>query len=106
MVADARHQLERARQAGVNDRRFWTLMADVHVMEGDTEAAQEALRHVSEADPNPTWVCEKCGTQYDHWHAVCDTCRSTGSVHWVRPVGSSPTRFRVAAPEGIAGLTA
>ncbi len=106
MVGDARHQLERAQQAGVNDRRLWTLMADVRVMEGDNEGAQEALRHVSEADPNPTWVCEKCGSQYDHWHAVCDTCRSTGSVHWVRPVGSSPTRFRVTAAEGIEGLTA
>ena len=106
MVADARHQLERARQAGVNDRRFWTLLADVHVMEGDNDGAQEALRQVAEADANPTWVCEKCGTQYDHWHAVCDTCRSTGSIHWTRPTGSSPTRYRLQAPQGIEGLTA
>lgn len=106
MVADARYQLDRARQHGVNDRRFWTLLADVHVMEGDSDAAQEALRQVSEADPNPIWLCEKCGTQYDHWHAVCDNCRSTGSIQWTRPTGSAPRSYRLQGPQGIEGLTA
>ena len=106
LAGEARRQLELARQAGVNERRLWTLLADVETLEGNAEAAQEALRHVSDADPDPVWRCAVCGTTHGHWHPVCDACQSTGTVTWGPPLGSRGARMAVARPEAIEGLTA
>ena len=104
LVSEARRQLERARAAGINERRFWTLLADVHVMEGDADAAQDALRHLQDADPNPVWRCTHCGTQHERWHPVCDTCRSTGTIQWMKPGDAAPARLLLQQPLGMEGL--
>lgn len=105
MFADAKHQVERARQAGINDKRLWTLLADINVTEGDAMGAQDALRQGGDADPSPIWRCTNCGTQYDQWHPVCDTCRATGTIRWTHPTSSDPTRYRVLPSPGLEGLT-
>jgi HemY protein len=106
LTGEARRHLERARAEGVNERRLWTLMADVAAMEGDAEAAQDALRHVADADPDPVWRCTSCGTQHEAWHPVCDACKSIGTIAWMHPAEAAPPRVRVQQAGEIEGLTA
>lgn len=103
LTADAKQHLEQAKQSGVNERRMWSLMADTYVMAGDAQAAQEALRQIATAGPNPVWRCINCGTQHEHWHAVCTACRATGTIHWGAPAETAPTRYRVPPPQGVEG---
>ena len=72
LAGEARRHLERARALGVNERRVWSLMADLAEVEGNADAAQEALRHLAHADADPVWRCTACGTQHEAWHPVCD----------------------------------
>ena len=109
MPAEARRRLEQARESGLNERRLWTLLADAYVMEGNGEAAQEALRHLPDADPNPVWRCANCGAQHERWHAVCSTCHATGAIKWTQPGAAAPTRIAanglsLQEPQGVEGL--
>ena len=107
LTGEARRQLERAREASVNDRRLWTLLADVNMMDGNADAAQEALRQLPNADPDPVWRCTSCRTQHDRWHPVCDACRSTGTIQWMQAGDAAPAQFRrLQQPQGAEGLTA
>ena len=105
LTGEARRQLERARDAGLNQRRFWSLLADIAVRDGKPEEAQEALRHVQDADPDPSWRCTSCGTSYESWRAICENCRSTGTVQWQQPGEVTPvTRRRLPSTPGVEGL--
>jgi HemY protein len=105
LTGEARRQLERARAAGFNQRRFWSLLSDVAVMDGKPDEAHEALRHMQDADPDPTWRCTSCGTSYDAWHAICENCRSTGTIQWQQPGDVTPVpRRRITSPLGAEGL--
>ena len=106
LVDDARRQLELAREGGVNDRRFWTLLADACAMEGDVAGQQEALQHLPNAEPDPVWRCTSCGTHYDAWQPVCQHCRATGAIRWSQPGDASSVRPRIAAPSGLDSFTA
>ncbi len=64
LTGEARRQIEAAREAGLNERRLWTLLAEVETMEGNAEAAQAARNHLPDADPDPRWRCSVCGAQY------------------------------------------
>jgi len=105
LTTEARRHLDRARAAGMNQRRLWQLLADVAVMEGNTDAAQDALRHVQEADPDPVWRCNTCGTQHDRWHPVCDACGSTGTIVWGATAVSSGEKRLPLGAETVDGLT-
>ncbi|MDT7951174.1 MAG: heme biosynthesis HemY N-terminal domain-containing protein [Acetobacteraceae bacterium] len=106
LIGEARRQLDRARAAGVNQRRLWSLLAKVDVAEGKAEEAQDALQHMQGADPDPTWRCTACGKSHDQWHATCDNCRSTGTIHWEQAAEATPVvRRRIASPLGAEGLT-
>lgn len=105
LTGDARRQLELARAAGLNQRRFWSLMADVAFKDGKTEEAQDALRHMNDADPDPSWRCISCGTAHEEWHAICDNCRSTGTIQWQQHGDFTPVpRRRIVSPHGAEGL--
>lgn len=106
LTGEATRQLQRARDAGLNQRRLWSLIADVAMMDGKTEEAQDAMRHMQDAEPDPTWRCSSCGSAYDQWQPVCENCRSTGTVHWQLPgdVTVVPRR-KLASPLGAEGLT-
>ncbi len=84
---DARHHLDRARRAGLNQKRLWLLLADIEIREhGDTEAGQaaqrDALRQAAMAEPDPAWRCEACGTEHSQWQPVCRVCHTGGRVRW------------------------
>lgn len=91
-VAEARKNLDRARAAGLQQRRLWLLLADLELREhGDSEAGQaaqrEALRRAALAEPDAAWRCEACGTEQAHWHPACPACHTAGRVTWgTRPL--------------------
>lgn len=105
LTNEARKQVEQAQAEGLNQRRLWTLIADIAVMEGKPEQAQDALRHVADADPDPVWRCTSCGTHHAAWHPICDVCDTTGSISWVQPTDAAPHAPRLKEPEPIEGLT-
>jgi len=90
LVGEARHQAQAARDAGLNQRRLWLLLADIEEAEhGDTEAGRsaqrEALRHAASADPDPVWQCTVCHTPHRSWAAACRSCEAPGSLRWITP---------------------
>ena len=87
LAGEARHQAEAARDAGVNQRRLWLLLADIQEHDhGDTEAGsaaqREALRRAATADPDPHWRCTVCHVPSTGWHAACPNCGSPGGLQW------------------------
>ncbi len=106
LPGEAREQLERGRVAGVNDRRFWSLMAEVCAAQGDQPGQQEALQHLPSADAGLVWRCTNCGTQQPNWRAVCDSCNEVGTIRWMQPgEATTMTRPRVTLSAGFDGLT-
>ena len=85
MLHYARHQIDLARAAGSNQRRLWVLMADIADQEGHGSEAQDALRHMATADPDPFWRCAACGTAHTAWKPVCNACNTSGKIAWVQP---------------------
>ncbi len=85
MLPEARRQVDLARAAGSNQRRVWVLMADIADQEGRGSEAQDALRHLASADPDPFWRCASCGTAHATWKPVCDACNTPGKIAWVQP---------------------
>ncbi len=85
MLPEARRQVDLARAAGSNQRRVWVLMADIADQEGRGGEAQDALRHLASADPDPFWRCAACGTAHAAWKPVCDACNTPGKIAWVQP---------------------
>ncbi len=83
---EARKEAEAARDSGFDQRRLWTLLADIAAAEGDDEAHQtaqrDALRRAAQAPPDPGWRCEACGTQLPAWRAACPACGALGRVAW------------------------
>lgn len=105
-LADARRHAETARSAGLNDRRLWLLLADIADTEGDRAAAQEALRQIPGARPEPAWRCESCGTLHQAWHPICDSCGTPGKITWVAMApqllgGPAPRLLPPATIEGL-----
>lgn len=92
LTGEARHQIEAARAAGVNQRRLWLLLADIEEAEGgETDAGRaaqrEALRHAATADPDPVWLCTACRAQQRSWAPACPSCGQAGTLRWMAPVG-------------------
>ena len=85
MLKEARRHVDAARAAGFNQRRIWVLMADIADQEGRGSEAQDALRHLASADPDPFWRCGACGTAHSAWAPVCDACNTPGKIAWVQP---------------------
>lgn len=105
LTGEAKRQLQQAQDAGMNQRRLWSLMADVAMLDGRTEDAQDAMRHMHDAEADPSWRCSSCGTAYEQWQPVCENCRSTGTVKWQLPgdVTVVPRR-RLSSSFGAEGL--
>jgi len=87
LAGEARHQAEAARDAGVDQRRLWLLLADIEEHDhGDTEAGRaaqrEALRRAAMAEPDPQWRCTVCHVPSTAWHAACPNCGSPGGLQW------------------------
>lgn len=86
LTGEARRHAEIARDSGLDQRRVWTLLADIAEAEGDTEASRtaqrDALRQAAKAGPDPVWRCGACGTTLPAWHAACPNCGTPGQVAW------------------------
>jgi HemY protein len=86
--AEALRLAETARTAGLNQRRLWTLLADIAEAD-DSEAGRaaqyETLRHLAEAEPDPVWHCDECNTPLPAWRPACPHCHTAGKVVWGTP---------------------
>ena len=96
MAKEALRHIKAARDAGLNQRRVWVLLADIADHQGHGSEAQDALRHVATADPDPFWRCAACGTAHARWHPVCDACNTPGEINWVQPSQSQTAVVRQA----------
>ncbi len=89
----ARQEAEAALAGGLAQRRTWLLLAAVAEAEAegavDPEAARaahrEALRHAAEAEPDPAWRCDTCGTTHAAWSPTCPHCGTVGRIAWRSP---------------------
>jgi HemY protein len=96
LPGEARHQLELARQGGLNQRRVWLLLADLAAAERDESetgrvAQRDALRRAAAAEPDSGWHCEVCGVEQAAWLPACPVCHTTGRISW------GPKRLALAA---------
>ena len=100
LTGEARRHAEAARQAGMNQKRLWLLIADLEAREhGDSAAGQtaqrDALLHAAAADPDPAWRCEACGAAQETWQPACPACHMPGRLRW-----GSPARLALTASSG------
>ena len=87
LTGEARRQVNEAHKAGLNERRLWSLLADIEEAErGATEegrgAQRDALRRAAEAMPDSHWHCSACGTVHPVWRAACAHCGAVGALRW------------------------
>ena len=84
-LEDARRCAEAAHAAGMDQRRLWLLLNSIAEAEGNAPAAADALRQAAQAEPDPQWNCESCGTVQPQWRPVCGHCQVVGQINWGRP---------------------
>ncbi|MCU0887769.1 MAG: hypothetical protein MUC64_07065 [Rubritepida sp.] len=103
--AKARRHAQRARDAGCDDRRVFTLLAAVAAGEhGDTDAGRaEAALHLREAAAaaqEPGWWCSSCGTRHEAWVPVCPSCGAVASLRWgtARAAAAAPPTALLPGP--------
>ncbi len=48
----------------------------------DAAAARNWILKSTEAAPDPTWMCNSCGSQSSKWTSHCPTCHSFDSLKW------------------------
>ena len=104
LVGRARRYADAARATGMNGQRLWVLLADLAEIERDPDAAQEALRNIPTAAPDPAWQCSNCGTIHMDWRPICDACATPGRIRWTPMEGAHagpPVRGTVRAIEGL-----
>jgi HemY protein len=87
LTGEARRLLDLAGAAGMHQKRFWMLLADLEAEErGDTEAGRlaqrDALRQAATAEPDPAWRCAACGIEHATWLPVCPACHTPGRIGW------------------------
>lgn len=106
--AKARRHAQRAREAGLEDRRVFTLLAEVAAAEhGDTEKgraeAELHLREAAAAPQEPGWWCSACGTRHEAWAPVCPSCGAVASLRWgtARAAAAPPTALLAGPVPGL-----
>lgn len=104
LSTEARRELDAAQKAGLNQRRMFGLMADAAELDGQGAEAQEALRAMSRADPDPVWRCGACSTVQPGWVAVCPACGTHGRVAWVAEAVDAPVT-PIAVPRRLDAIT-
>ena len=104
LTAEARRHAETAEKAGLADRRLYMLRAELADRDNDPDAAQEALRNLHTAKPEPAWRCLACGTTHQEWRPVCDVCSTPGRIAWTEGEVNQQPALRLTPPaiEGLA----
>jgi len=83
LTGEARRHVTAAHEAGMNQRRLWSLLADIEELEGGpTEASRAALKRAAGAEEDSGWQCAACGTAHQAWRPACAGCGATGALHW------------------------
>jgi HemY protein len=85
LTGEAQRHAEAALQAGLTQRRVFSLLADTAEAGGHDEATRDALKRASVAQGDPAWVCEACGVTHAAWHPACPNCHATGRIRWAAP---------------------
>jgi HemY protein len=104
--AEARRWVERARAAGLEDRRLHVLLAAIAEREfaGTDRARSEAEAHwrdAATAPAEPAWTCIACGASQPEWTPSCTNCSTVGSLRWGEAAAVTP---RLVLPAPIPGL--
>ncbi len=104
--AEARRWAERARAAGVMDRRLHALLAKIAEGEfaGSERAHAEAEAHwrdAASAPEPPEWTCRNCGASHGEWSHVCSSCGAAGSLRWGEARATAP---QLLLPAPLPGL--
>jgi HemY protein len=99
LTGAARRHAEAVRRSGLTQKRLWLLLADIEAQErGETEdgrlAQRDALRQAANAEADPTWRCQTCGTMYPNWQPACPACHTAGHIRW-----GGPTHLALPRPE-------
>jgi HemY protein len=97
LTGEARRHLDRARAAGLTQRRLFLLLAELEEADrGGTEAGRaaqrDALREAAAASPDPGWTCAQCGTALPAWQPACPACHTPGGITWGLPSSATPPR--------------
>jgi HemY protein len=104
---EARRHLKAASADGLT-AGICRLMAAVEEAEhGATETARTWYNRVSEADPDPGWVCGHCGAVADEWSAICANCGVFNRIDWTTPPRVSalpPREAKAIAEKAIAAI--
>lgn len=90
LTGEARRHLDRARAAGLAQRRVFLLLAELEEADrGGTEAGRiaqrDALRQAAAAKPDNAWHCRECGAAPAVWQPACAACHTPGSIVWGQP---------------------
>ena len=87
---EARRHLESAAAQG-ETVRLCRLMAELEESEHKNgDKARAWLEKAATAAPDPTWVCESCGTVADDWTPHCRACETLDSLNWRTPPRAEP----------------
>jgi len=67
--------------------RFSRMMAEIEEGEhGALATARSWLAHAAETPAaDPTYICDACGGESQHWVPLCPHCRAFASLHWRVP---------------------
>lgn len=96
---------------GLAPARAGVIMAQVAASRGeDVQARAKWTELAQRGTPDPSYTCQVCHTQRQHWTAHCPNCDSFNSFAWDKaPMGSTVTRRDPAlhlvgtAPAALAG---
>jgi len=104
---EARRHLKAASADGLT-AGICRLMAAVEEAEhGATDTARAWYNRVSEAEPDPGWVCANCGAVADEWSATCANCGVFNRIDWRTPPRVSvlpPREAKAIAEKAIAAI--
>ncbi len=66
--------------------RVCRMMAELEEEEHqDMTKSREWLRKASQADPDPAWVCNSCGSVVAVWAPICSKCNGFDTFEWQIP---------------------
>lgn len=58
----------------------------------DNEAARLWLLKASEAQPEPFWLCDECGTPTSDWELSCNSCGAFDCIEWRQQISIKSER--------------
>ncbi|HYB55205.1 MAG TPA: heme biosynthesis HemY N-terminal domain-containing protein [Alphaproteobacteria bacterium] len=76
--------------------RLWAALEEAE--HGDGALARAWLSRAARAEPEPQWVCARCGAAHGEWAPFCRGCAAYGALAWRSPShAAAPALERVEA---------